>query len=79
MRGTILQRAKGSWTLIVDVGNNSDGTLNQQSVTVKGTKKVPERRLAEIPNKVTNGLYITPNPDTLEAFLETRLSLINPH
>ena len=46
--------------------------------TARSKLGVPERRLAEIPNKVTNGLYIMPSQDTLQAFLETQLSVINP-
>ena len=73
MRGTILKRAKGSWTLIVDVGKNSDGRRKQQWITVKGSKRDAERRLAEILNKGHSGLYIKPSQDTIEAFLETSL------
>ncbi len=34
MRGTILKRAKGSWTVIVDDGKHPDGRRKQQWVTV---------------------------------------------
>ena len=73
MRGTILKRAKGSWTIIVDVGRDSDGRRNQQWTTVRGTRKEAERRLAEILNKVNNGLYIKPSQDTLGDFMGTWL------
>ena len=73
MRGTILKRAKGSWTIIVDVGKDSDGRRKQQWVTVKGKKKDAERRLAEILDKVNKGLYITPSQDTLRDFMMTWL------
>ena len=48
MRGTILKRAKGSWTIIIDVGKHPDGRRKQQWVTLKGSKRDAERRLAEI-------------------------------
>jgi len=73
MRGTILKRAKASWTSIVDVGRDSDGRRNQRWITVKGTRKEAERRLAEILNKVNNGLYIKPSQDTLGDFMGTWL------
>ena len=73
MRGTILKRAKASWTIIVDVGRDSDGRRNQRWITVKGTRKEAERRLAEILNKVNNGLYIKPSQDTLGDFMGTWL------
>ena len=70
MRGTILKRAKGSWTIIIDVGKHPDGRRKQQWNTVKGSKRDAERRLAEILNKVNSGLYIRPSKDTLGSFLE---------
>ena len=73
MRGTILKLAKASWTIIVDVGKDSAGRRNQRWITVKGTRKEAERRLAEILNKVNNGLYITPTQDTLGDFMGTWL------
>ena len=73
MRGTILKRAKASWTIIVDVGRDSDGRRNQRWITVKRTRKEAERRLVEILNKVNNGLYIKPSQDTLGDFIETWL------
>ena len=73
MRGTILKRAKASWTIIVDVGRDSDGRRNQRWITVKETRKEAERRLAEILNNVNNGLYIKPSQDTLGDFMGTWL------
>ena len=73
MRGTILKRARGSWTIIVDVGKDSGGRRNQRWATVKGNKKAAERRLAEILDKVNKGLYITPIQDTLGDFMGTWL------
>ena len=73
MRGTILKRAKASWTIIVDVGRGSDGRRNQRWITVKGTRKEAERRLVEILDKVNNGLYIKPSQDTLGDFMGTWL------
>ena len=73
MRGTILKRAKGSWTIIIDVGKHPDGRRKQQWITVKGSKRDAERRLAEVLNKVNGGLYIRPSKDTLGSFLDTWL------
>ena len=63
MRGAILKRAKGSWTIIVDVGKDSGGRREQRWITVKGNKKDAERRLAEVLDKVNTG--ITSRPDRI--------------
>ena len=71
MRGTILKRARGSWTIIVDVGRDTDGRCKQRWVTVKGNKKDAERRLAEILDKANKGLYIMPSQDTFGDLIGT--------
>ena len=71
MRGTILKRAKGSWTIIIDVGKHPDGQRKQQWITVKGPKRDAERRLAEILNKVNSGRKAAPIPAGI--FLRRRI------
>ena len=46
MRGTLKQRSKGSWTIILDAGPDpATGKRRQQWHTVKGTKREAEKRL----------------------------------
>ena len=49
MRGHITKRGKYSWTIVLDLGRDSaTGKRRQQWVSIKGTKKDAERRLAEL-------------------------------
>ena len=47
MRGAVKQRSKGSWTLTFDTGHNVYGKRRRQTVTIRGTKRQAEARLAE--------------------------------
>jgi len=71
MRGTIKQRAKGSWTIILDVGRDpGTGKRKQQWLTVRGTKRDAERKLAEVQVSMDTGTYITPAKITVGEFLQ---------
>ena len=66
MRGTIKQRAKGSWTIILGVGREpTTGKRKQQWVTVRDTKRDAERKLAKLQVSIDTGTYITQTPDWL--------------
>ena len=70
MRGTLKQRSKGSWTIILDAGRDpATGKRRQQWHTVKGTKREAEKRLAELVHQVDNGDYVNPGNLTVGAFL----------
>ncbi len=70
MRGTIKQRAKGTWTIILDVGRDpTTGKRQQQWTTIRGTKKEAERKLSELLVKTDSGGYVKPSKDTVGAFL----------
>lgn len=61
MRGHIVKRSKGSWTLVLNLGlNPATGRRKQQWVTVKGNKKEAERKLAELVHQADSGIP----PDT---------------
>jgi integrase len=71
MRGTIKQRSKGSWTIILDVGRDpATGKRKQQWLTIRGTKKEAEKKLAELQHQLNTGEYIKPSSGTLGDFLE---------
>ena len=71
MRGHIKQRAKGSWTIVMDLGRDpATGKRKQQWVTVKGTKKEAEKKLAELQHQMDTGSFVKPTKDTLGGFLQ---------
>lgn len=71
MRGTIKQRAKGSWTVILDIGRDpATGKRRQKWETVRGTKREAEKRLAELQHQLNAGTYINPVKLNLGDFLK---------
>jgi integrase len=71
MRGTIKQRAKGSWTIILDIGRDpATGKRKQKWETVRGTKREAERRLAELQHQLNTGEHVQSAKGTLGDFLE---------
>ena len=74
MRGSIIQRSKGSWTIILNLGRDpATGKRKQQWVTVRGTKKQAETRLAELLNQMDTGGFIKPTKETFGSFLQRHL------
>ena len=70
MRGTLKQRNRGSWTLTFDTGLDTTGKRRRQTVTIRGTKRQAEARLAELVHKVGSGEYSNPSKVTLGGFVE---------
>ena len=76
MRGTLKQRSKGSWTIIIDAGRDpATGKRRQQWHTVKGTKREAEKRLTELVHQVDNGVYVKSGNLTVGAYLEQWLGV----
>ena len=74
MRGHIKTRSKGSWTIIFNLGRDpATGKRKQQWVTVRGTKKQAETRLAELLNQMDTGGFIKPTKETFGSFLQRYL------
>ena len=74
MRGHIKTRSKGSWTIIFNLGRDpATGKSKQQWVTVRGTKKQAETRLAELLNQMDTGGFIKPTKETFGSFLQRYL------
>jgi len=74
MRGHIKKRGKGSYSVVVSLGR--DPTTEKYKylwVSVKGTKKDAEKRLAELLNQVDKGTLTRPSKTTLSEYLETWL------
>ena len=70
MRGTLKQRSRGSWTLTFDTGLDTTGKRRRQTVTIRGTKRQAEARLADLVHKVGSGEYSNPSKVTLGGFVE---------
>ncbi len=70
MKGTIIQRSKGSWSIVFDAGKDSvTGKRKQSWHTVKGTKRDAERELRNIIGSMENDTYIKPNRLTVGEWL----------
>lgn len=71
MRGHIRKHRQNSWAIIIDLPRDSDGKRKQEWITVKGTKKDAEKKLAELLHQVDTGSFVKPNRKTTVAqFLE---------
>lgn len=75
MRGSLKQRYKGSWSIILDLGYQPDpkdpGKLRrkQKWVTFRGTKAKAEEKLRELLGTVDKGQYVEPSKMTLGTWL----------
>jgi integrase len=71
MRGHIKKRYKNSYTIVLNLGIDlSTGKRKQKWVSVKGTKKDAETRLAELLHQLDTGYYIDSRKTTFAEFLE---------
>ena len=71
MRGHIVKRYKNSYTIVLNLGTDpATGKRKQQWISVKGTKKSAEKRLAELLHQLDNGIFTKPGKTTLAAYLE---------
>jgi tetrahydrodipicolinate N-succinyltransferase len=71
MRGHIRKHRQNSWAIIIDLPRDSDGKRKQEWITVKGTKKDAEKKLAELLHQVDTGGFVKANRKTTVAqFLE---------
>ena len=71
MKGHIRQRAKGSRSIVIDVGTDPQtGKRRQQWHTVHGTKREAEAKMRELLQSVETGGYVKPGRLTLGEWLE---------
>ena len=73
MRGTLKQRSKGSWSIILDLPRGADGKRRQHRVTVKGTRKQAEAKQAELLHQIDRGIAVDTGKLRLAEYLETWL------
>jgi len=76
MKGHIHSRTKGSHRIVVDLGRKPDGNRNQQTKTIKGTKKQAQEVLAEMLSSYNKGTYIEPSKETVSQYLDSWLDTI---
>ena len=65
MRGTIKQRAKGTWTIWWDEPRGADSKRRQRNKSAKGTKREAEAELRKILASLDSGSYIQPSKMTV--------------
>ena len=70
MRGHIVKRYKNSYSIVLNLGKDpATGKRKQQWISVKGTKKNAEKRLAELLHQFDNGTFTKPGKTTLADYL----------
>ena len=71
MRGHIVKRYKGSYTIVLNLGiDPATGKRKQQWVSVKGAKKEAEKRLADLLHQIDTGTFMKPGKTTFTEYLE---------
>lgn len=71
MRGHIVKRYKSSYSVILNLGVDPvTGRRRQQWISVKGSKKNAEKKLAELLHQFDTGTFINPGKTTLAEYLE---------
>jgi integrase len=75
MRGSIVGRYKGSWSIVLDLGYQVDpetGTRRrrQKWITVRGTKKQAGDQLTELVRAANRGEFVEPSKKTLGEWLD---------
>lgn len=70
MRGHIVQRSKGSYSIVIELDKDAvTRKRRQQSVTVRGSHKDAEKKLSELLRQLDTGSYIQPGKVTLADYL----------
>jgi len=71
MRGHIIKRYKDSYTVVINLGiDPATGKRRQHWVSVKGTKKEAEKKLADLLHEFDTGTLMRPDKTTLREYLE---------
>lgn len=75
MRGHLIQRYEGSWSIVLDLGYQTDEATGkkkrkQKWITVRGTKKEAETRLADLVRDVHRNEFVQPHKRTFGEWLD---------
>jgi len=80
MRGHIVKRYKDSYTVVLHVGKDpATGKPKYQWISVKGTKKDAEKKLAELLHQLDTGNFTKPAKTTMGEYLERWISDYRPN
>jgi len=80
MRGHIVKRYKDSYTVVLPLGvDPATGKRKQQWISVKGTKKEAEKKLADLLHQLDTGTFMKPGKTTLGEFLERWIKDYQPN
>jgi len=79
MRGSLKQRYKGSWSLVLDLGYQADPDTGlrkrkQKWITFRGTRKQAETKLTDLVRDANKGEFVEPSKLTLGEWLTTWLA-----
>lgn len=74
MRGSLVQRYKGTWSLILDLGREHDPVTGktkrrQKWISFRGTRKQAETKLTELVRSADRSEFVEPSKVTLIAWL----------
>ena len=75
MRGSLRKRSKHSWTIILDLAYQQDPKTGkrrrrQKWITVRGTKRQAETKLAELLHKVNSNEFVEPSKIAVDEWLD---------
>jgi integrase len=77
MKGHIVKRAKGSYSLVIELGQHSEtGKRQQKWLTFEGDKRAAEDELHRQINLVRTGDFIDPDKVTVAEFFERWLTVV---
>ena len=75
MRGHLKQRSKGSWTIWLELDRDpATGKRRQKTLTIKGTKKMAEAKLAELHHQMDTGLPVDNSKVTVGEYMRSWLT-----
>src|SRR5687768_8660921 len=75
MRGSLVQRSAGSWTIILDLGYTAVDPATgrrkrrQKWITIRGTRRQAEKKLADLLSEYNHGTFIEPSKRTVAEWL----------
>jgi integrase len=70
MRGSIIERYKNSYSVVINLGKDAvTGKPRQQWVTVKGDKKDAQKKLTDLLHQLDTGAYTRPGKTTVADYL----------
>ena len=70
-RGNLRKRTKGSWTLTIELPRDPmTGKRRQRYITVRGSKRLAMKHLAELHHQVDTARFVQPSKISLREFLQ---------